>query len=527
MISNFRKGADNIFVRILLILIALSFVGVGGAAFIKGNSRGEIVTFSNANSITYEQFKYAKSREIDFLQKQNGINLTEENIAELNLDNTILKKLINISMIDYLAKLYELDVSTNRVISFIKKTPYFNNDKGEFDFSIFKTTFHNSIKKEEEYLASIKQNIISASILNIFLDSFIPPKIMTENIINFMAETRVADIFSMDLEQALKNYNAKLVSQEEMQEFYNKNKTMFQQPEQRSFEYLKADKNFIQKKLNFSDKDLKIYFEDNIDEFSTRNFQDVKSEIKEIFAKEKTEELVSELAKNFEEDVASGLSINEIANKYNLELFIINDMTLATINSSENSDLIEMADTIFDMAKDELSYPIEVQDKSEILLVNLTNIKPSRELNLEEVENDIKSIIEKRNIALHNIEILEGFKNALKQGNATKHSAIKLIANKPISRADLPIENTLPTSLLKELFDLKTNESTSISSDGKYAYFALVKEVKNNNNIAKKIRENSQDHFKEVIKEGVLQELINYLTIKNNMKIKMINEEQN
>ena len=248
MISNFRKGADNIFVRILLILIALSFVGIGGAAFIKGNSEGEVVTFSNAKSITYEQFKYAKSREIDLLQKQNGINLTEENIAELNLDNLVLKKLINVSMIDYLAKCYELDISTNSVISFIKKTPYFNNDKGEFDLSIFKTTFHNSIKKEEEYLASVKQNIISSSILNIFLDSFVPPKIMIENIINFMSETRVTDVFSIDLEKQLKNYSQKLISQEEMQEFYNKNKNMFQQQEQRSFEYLKADKNFIQKK---------------------------------------------------------------------------------------------------------------------------------------------------------------------------------------------------------------------------------------------------------------------------------------
>ena len=124
---------------------------------------------------------------------------------------------------------------------------------------------------------------------------------------------------------------------------------------------------------------------------------------------------------------------------------------------------------------------------------------------------------------------MEGFKNALKQENVTKNAAIKLMANKSISRADLPVENSLPAGLLKELFDLKINESTSLSfsSDGKYAYFALVKQIKNNNIIAKKIRDNSQDHFKEVIKEGVLQELINYLTIKNNMKIKIINEEQN
>ena len=60
---------------------------------------------------------------------------------------------------------------------------------------------------------------------------------MTENIINFMSETRVVNIFSIDLEQAPKNYNTKLISQDEMKQFYNKNKTMFQQPEQRSFSH--------------------------------------------------------------------------------------------------------------------------------------------------------------------------------------------------------------------------------------------------------------------------------------------------
>ena len=525
MISNFRKGADNIFVRILLGILALSFVGIGGAAFISGNSVGEIVTFSKTDSILYEQFKYEKAKEIDSLQKKDNKSLTDENIVELNLDEKILNRLISISMINYLSKFYEIDISNDQVISHIKKTPYFNDSNDKFDFNIFRSTFKNSVKKEEEYLSSFKQNLISSVILNVFLDSFVPPKIMIDNIINYQTETRVTDILSIDLEQGAKDYKAEIVNIDDAEEFYAKNKAMFVQSDQRSFEYIKADKNFILSKLNIADKDLKTYFDDNWDEFSTKNFDDVKIQIKEIFVKEKTDELISDLSKKFEEDVVSGLTIAEIAKKYNLEIFTVNDITLSKMNSNDNIDYMAMADTIFDMAKNELSYPIEVHDSSEILLVAVTDIKPQRDLAFEEVKNDIIKLIEKRNLALHNVQILEDVKKSYNiNNNQIIHPSVKKIVNKSLSRTNRALENKLPMSLLKEIFNINLYESTTLSGDGKNAYFAYVKEIKGNIPLAKKIHENSNDYFKVFIKEGILQELINHMKIENNIKINYITE---
>ena len=52
------------------------------------------------------------------------------------------------------------------------------------------------------------------------------------------------------------------------------------------------------------------------------------------------------------------------------------------------------------------------------------------------------------------------------------------------------------------------------------AYFAYLKGVNSSKIMADKIRKNAGDHFSNVIKEGVFQELVGYLTQKNNMKIK-------
>lgn len=524
MISKFRKGADSLLVRILLGLIALSFVGVGGAAFINGNSSGDVVSFSDADSISFEEFHAAKAKEVDFLQRQNGINLTEENIAELGIDNSVLKKLINDSMIEYLAKYYEFDISDEKVIAYVKKTPFFKNSKGEFDLSVFKAAFNNSLAKEEEYLASVKHHLITSTMLGTFMDAFNPPKMMTENIVNYMSETRVVDVLSVDLEFKPNGYKPNDISNEQLLQFYQENKSLFVIPELRSFEYVKADRKFLEKKLNISDKDIRNYFEEYKDEFESKKFSEVKDQVREAFSSEKITELSNELAKNFEEDVSSGLTLTEIANKYDLQIISGNDINFSDMSASSQADYIELADSVFEMAEGEVSYPIEVQDTSEILLVSLKSVTQTREQGFEEVEKNIKDTIEKRDLAIANMKSLKeeinGFNLSKIDKSILSSKGISIVQNLSFTRADLPIENKLPADLLKEIFTIKLNNATNIINADNKAYFAYLKGVNSSKIMADKIRKNAGDHFSNVIKEGVFQELVGYLTQKNNMKIK-------
>ncbi len=524
MISKFRKGADSLLVRILLGLIAFSFVGVGGAAFINGNSSGDVVSFSDTDSISFEKFHIAKAKEIDFLQRQNGINLTEENIAELGIDNSVLKKLINESMIDYLAKYYEFDISDEKVISYVKKTPFFKNSNGEFDLSVFKAAFNNSLAKEEEYLASVKHHLITNTMLGIFMDSFYPPKMMTENIVNYMSETRVIDLFSVDLGFKPSGYQSNNISTEELEQFYQENKASFVVPELRSFEYVKADSKFLEKKLNISEKDIRNYFEEYKDEFESKKFSEVKNEVKEAFSSEKIAELSSELAKNFEEDVSSGLTLAEIANKYDLQINSVNDIKFSEMSDNSEGDYIELADSVFEMAEGEVSYPIEVQDNSEILLVSVKSITQSREQDFKEVEKNIRDTIEKRDLAAYNIKALKEVINGLDLNKIDKNllssKGIVLVSNWSFTRADLPMENKVPADLLKAIFSIELNNATNIINADNEAYFAYLKKVNSSKTMADKIRKNAGEHFSNVIKEGVFQELIAYLTQKNYMKVK-------
>ena len=523
MLTKIRKGTDNLFVKIILGLIAFSFVGIGGASFIKGNSAGNIVSFSGVESISMEEFQVAKAQEIDTLQRQNGINLSEENIAELELNNSVLRKLINESMIRYLARYYDFDISEELVIKFIKKSPFFKNQSGEFDLSIFKSTFRNSQSKENEYIESIRKHLMTTALLDVFMNSFKPSKTMIENMVDYMAETRVIDLFSMDLTHKPNNYKPEMLSAEQFEDFYQNNQELFIIPELRSFDYIKSDRNFLAKKLKVSEADLKQFFEENKEEFSTKDYSGSKKQVREAFTREKLEELASELAKNFEEDVSSGLTLQEIAKKYELKIYSVKDISLADMNSSTNTEYVELADSVFEMIAGEVSYPIEIVDQNEILLIELKSTIQSRQQSFAEVEKEIKNLLEQRMLAIANVKQLEAVKKSYDpkkmDKNSLKIKGINLSVNQSFTRAELPFQDQLPPELLKAIFAVDKSEATPLIGDSKKAYFAYLKTVKNSSAKAKAIRDNSGEHFSNVIKEGLFQELITYLTKKNDMKI--------
>ena len=523
MLAKIRRGSDSLIVRIILGLIALSFIGVGGASFINGNSKGDVVIFSDTDSISHEEFQIAKAKEVEGVQRQNGINLTDEQVAELGIDNNVLRRLINDSMIKYLAKIYDFDISDEKIISYVKRTSYFKNQDGEFDLNIFKSVFNNSPIKEEEYLASIKHQLVSSSLINVFMDSFRPSKIQNDNMVDFMAETRSVDLVSINLGYKPKGYKAKPISEELLDKFYQNNKESFITPELRSFDYIVADNAYLEKKLTISNAELKKYFSENSDDFSSENFAKVKKQVKEAFIQEKTEELASELAKNLEEDTSSGLKIAEIAKKYGLKVRSQKEISLAAMQASKKVEYVELADTVFELMNGDVSYPIEVKNQNNIMLVELRSTKALRQKDLSEVTEEIRKILKQKSLAFENVDALESLRKTYdskkKNRKAMKAKGISVAANQSYTRAELPLQDKLPFELLKSMFDIKIGETTQIVNQGKTIYFAHVNTVKKSNKKAKEIRTKSEKHFSNVAREGLFLELISNLTYKNKMKV--------
>ena len=283
-----------------------------------GNSRGNAIIFKDAQDVTIEEFQRAKLRKIDAIQTRAGVNLTEEQIKNLDVDTMVVRDFVTKAMIDYLGNKYNLDVSDEYVISRVKENPVFHNESGEFDIEIFKTTLRRVGAQEADYWKSVKDELIHGSLTNIFLHSFPIPKMMSDNIIGFMAETKIVDIYKIKLNTPSADFKIEEPSAEVISQIYNANPKAFSLPEVRSFKLLKFSQEDVDKRLNLTQEDFQKFFEDNPEDFEEKTYDKAAPKVKDSLVKMKREDALIELMKGLEDDIASGLNIGELSKKYDV-----------------------------------------------------------------------------------------------------------------------------------------------------------------------------------------------------------------
>src|SRR4051812_46594891 len=120
MLNNIRKAADSFIMRVLLGMIVFAFVGWGIKDVLHTTNNQDLVTFAHAKNITEEDFLKAKAEEVNNIQRQTTTNLSEEEIKQMNIDNLVIKRLINNSILSYLVNYYDLDISDEAVIQLVK-----------------------------------------------------------------------------------------------------------------------------------------------------------------------------------------------------------------------------------------------------------------------------------------------------------------------------------------------------------------------------------------------------------------------
>ncbi len=522
MVTNFRKAANSLPVRILLFLVALSFVGFGASHFLEGNSKGDVITFSKADSIAFEDFLALKAKQIEYIQRQNNINLTEEQIAELNLDNQILRNMTYESMIKYLATMYNLEISDELVINFAKKQPYFQDENGDFSLAAFKSAFRHSQKQEDEYLENLKSEIIKTTMLNIFMESFQPSKAILSNVFNYIAQVKNFDIVTIDL---LNNKNVKIdisqINEDEMKDFYNQVKKQFILPESRSFDYLSFDKKYFAKKIKINQQDIKNYYEENKDEFGKKTYANVKKEIKEILLNFQIEDALIDLVKIVEEEVANGKTLAELAKTYGVKIQSVNNITRSDI-AQKKEGLAYIADAVFEMTENEISYPLELLEEQKMFLVELKNITLSKQQTYDEVKTQIASIIKETRMKEANIAILNEVKNNYISNNSNKKKLETkgiTVKNTSLTRVDLESQTKINPRLAALVMQTEKNNTTKLIANGNKAIFAFIKDDKIDKKRVKSIEKKLGQQINNALKEAIIQELIGHLAQQNDIKV--------
>lgn len=520
MINNFRKGANHLISRILFAFIAVCFVGAGAVSFLSDNNTGDVVSFSKTKSISTAQFYASRAKEIEHIQSTNNLNLSEEDIKALNIDKIVLQKMVNSQMLLYLAEIFDFDISDESVIAFVKKMPYFLNEKGEFDLKIFKNAFRNSKAAEDEYLQNLKYDLVRHIVASSFTSAFKPSQLMVDNIIEHLAQTRVFDLVSIDLTKKPANFQERSYSEEELKSYYAGNEALFTEPEKRSFAFIEFNKDYFASKgkIKASETEYKEYYAENKDSFGDKSYKEVKGAIAKIIEKQKLEDAFSEFAKELEDQITKdGNDLQAIAAKYGVKIVSFDKISKENIIKNKNLKITDVADAVFEMVEGEISYPIEDLDHEKLVVLELKLIEAPKKQEFSEIKDKLVDFFRQEEVAEANLAILEKFLKAYPNEVMVKNNLILLDQDRSISRID--IDDKIEPRLFDAVFKTEVGSPSELIRDGKKAYFAFVKEEKIKDGMARKIKKDSESQIINSLKENFLQELIGYLTEKNNMKV--------
>ncbi len=363
MLEQMRKISNNIFSKILLSAIAVSFVIWGVGDVFRGRS-GHSVAKVGDSEISYEEFNNSLKRELDRYQQMTGKTMTEDQINALNLRNFILSQLVDNKLIKIRVDKLNLvsgDVVAGKIITSEK---VFFDESGKFSKERFDQLLKANGINKDQYIDSVKED---ASI-KIFLDTMAGEPVgmdfQAKELYKYRNEERIVDILELPTSYVKSIPDP---SEENLLQYYKENSAQFAVPELREASYIKFGLDNIKSTIKITDEQLKAEYNASIKSYSTPEQRNV--EQYSFNKKEEAEAAIAELK----------------ANKNAAIKGTKNDMGLVTKDSFPLPE--EVSDVVFALPVGSASEPVNTAFGWNIFVVK--DVVPGKAKSFAEVKDKI------------------------------------------------------------------------------------------------------------------------------------------
>lgn len=232
MLEYLRNAADKPLAKILIGILAFSFVGWGVAEWIFGNVAGDNTLVSvGGHEITMQQFNMEKSREMASMTREQQRAVYADSAATATFNQKIITDLITKQMAENRAEDLGFVVSDARIAREIREFPEFQSN-GHFSTLLFDNVLNNSGYTEADFADVLRGQVLRSMVLG---SSSIPTKVP-----QFAADAMYnARYGQRDIEYAtvkFADFKVGKPTDEQLREFYAQNPKII--PEMRTVSYV-------------------------------------------------------------------------------------------------------------------------------------------------------------------------------------------------------------------------------------------------------------------------------------------------
>ena len=391
MLGSFRKFSGSIYAKILLGIIIIPFVFWGMGSSITGGSKNVVVVI--------DKEKYSIQHFSNFIKK-TALKKVEANDVEGFLFAFISEKLIEKEIEHFGIKL-----SDNSLTRLIKHQEYFKRE--------------NKFSRTEYEKFLIKNNVTAIN-----FESILSKEEKKKQLLDFIGG-------GVSPSKFLVNISYDKINQK------------------RAIELISLDEVF-EKQLNFSDDQVKMYFENNKDKY-TKIYKSVKLlelSPKKLVDNNEFNDLFFKKIDEIDDLIFGGEKLNYIIQKFNLEKpnsFTINELG-KDINSKMNKKITkDLIEKIFNI--EEIEPTVLIEDKDKYFIVELVKT--------ESIQKDYRDDLIKKEILLDlgkktKRKLISEIIDKINKNNFNKYDFDKLSKNENVNIKKISLNNQNDNKILKK-----------------------------------------------------------------------------
>ena len=367
MLNIVRNLVSSIFGKILLGLMVLSFA-LWGVGDILSSGNSKLAAKVGNQKISLEEFYNKFGKEVQELNIRTGGQITIQEAYEQNIDKLIINDLVYEKMVLEFADKNKIYLSDNILKDAIKNLPQFIGSDGQFSEQLYRSSIRRNFSSEEEFLNELTFIYVNSLLFENFKSGNTINSKIIDLLYEYEGEERNIDYFIFNKNNI--NIN---ISDDELNEYYDLNKSKYFTEEVRTIEYIEFKLEDFKKLSSANSEDAFLYYNENKDLF----FEEEKRSIK-LARFENQED-----AKHFFEIWSN--NDTEKTKKYNEN----NDITLNTIEDLTKDSFEEnVIKEIFNLEKNSISNPIKIADAG-FYVVKVIEILPETQKTYEEVKQNI------------------------------------------------------------------------------------------------------------------------------------------
>ena len=510
MLQSIREKATGWIAYIIIIGISIPFAFWGIDQYFAGGTN--TVAIVDSEKISNERLTLIYRDKLKELKSVMSDNPEELNLQEKILKRSVLDDLIDNTLVKNFSLENNLNVSDKILANDIQNNKFFKS-KGSFDYGKYEMilqrqgldpSMYESIRREE-----IRNNLFFSSIMN---TSFYSTQEI-ENLENIKYETR--DIASINLSYQDYQDFKENITEKEIKEFYEQNKSFFLKPKKYKIEYVLFEKSDFINDIEVSTEALYGFYENNIDKYTEKE----QRKVKQIFIKNKNNEGFDDLEANDNADKKVSTIVEQLieGKKFEDLVFKYSDDELSKNKNGElgwisKGDLKQDLDKeIFKTKLNNYSAPVKTPNGVYIFYIDKIKEPVIKDFNLikKTISDDFKNFqkVKKFNEAseeLSNIafetsdSILPVAEYLNKNITETRNDVLSII-----SKETSVFKNELvKQELSKANVQNGTNSNIVEYESGRYVIF--------------RIKESSENNFKEF--NDVKSEIKTLIVIQNSIK---------